>query len=33
MNPELEIKIIGCLDDIPVMAWNALAGDDPFLPV
>ncbi len=31
MNPGLEIKIIDCLDDIPVMAWNALTGDDPFL--
>ncbi|SEK29674.1 GNAT family N-acetyltransferase [Nitrosovibrio tenuis] len=31
MNSELDIQIIHCLDDIPVTAWNTLAGDDPFL--
>ncbi|SCY16929.1 hypothetical protein SAMN05216420_10352 [Nitrosospira sp. Nl5] len=31
MIPELQIKIIDTLDSISVAAWNALAGDDPFL--
>ncbi len=31
MIPEFETKIIDTLDGISVTAWNALAGDDPFL--
>jgi uncharacterized protein len=31
MNADLEVKIIDSLDEVPVTAWNRLAGDDPFL--
>lgn len=31
MIPKFEIKIIDSLDRVPAVAWNALAGDDPFL--
>ncbi|ARO86494.1 N-acetyltransferase [Nitrosospira lacus] len=31
MIPEFEVKVIDSLDGISVKAWNALAGDDPFL--
>ncbi|MBA4141461.1 MAG: N-acetyltransferase [Nitrosospira sp.] len=31
MAPQFELKITDSLNDIPATAWNALAGDDPFL--
>jgi predicted N-acyltransferase len=31
MDKDLEVKIIGSLDEVSVAAWNRLAGDDPFL--